>query len=237
MEEGPEEIADVRVPLAHYAWREIVLFALLPLAVSLGLIAGWVLGGPSWLAAAGGIGAALSIGAGSFFRDPSRTPPEGEERVLAPADGKVVGVREVEGDDFLGEKGLEVDIFLSIFNAHVNRAPVAGVVRGITYRKGSFVSALRGRASEVNEKNTVEIEGEGYRVVVRQIAGAVARRIVCACKVGESLRRGERFGMIKFGSRTQVVLPAAIFVPEVRPGDHVKAGVSVIGKIRSGERR
>ena len=179
---------------------------------------------------------ALALAVAAFFRDPSRTAPEGDDNVLAPADGKVVGVREVEADDIVGERGVEIDIFLSIFNAHVNRAPVGGVVEKVTYRKGSFQSALRGSAGRANEQNTVEIRGDGYRVVVRQIAGAVARRIVCACKVGESLRRGQRFGMIKFGSRTQVVLPAAIFRPQVKPGDRVKAGITVIGTIHQGEK-
>lgn len=223
-----------RLPLAPYAWRELILFSLLPLAASAGLLLGWAFGGPVWLGVCGAIGAALSVAIASFFRDPRRIAPAGEEKVLAPADGKVVGVGEVEADDFLGETGIEIDIFLSILNAHVNRSPVAGIVKAITYREGSFLTAMRGVAAKVNERNTVHLQGEGYRAVVRQVAGAVARRIVCACKVGDSLRRGERFGMIKFGSRTQVVLPASIFVPEVREGDHVKAGTTVIGTIRAG---
>lgn len=226
----------LRLPLAPYAWKELVLFSFLPLLVSLGLVLTWVLGGPAWLGGVGIGGAAFSIGVASFFRDPARSSPEGEEKVLAPADGKIVTVREVQGEEFVGEAGIEIDIFLSIFNAHVNRVPVTGVIQEVTYRKGSFLSALRRSAPKVNERNTIGIQGEGYRVVVRQIAGAIARRIVCACKIGERLRRGERFGMIKFGSRTQVVLPASVFEAQVSPGDRVKAGISVIGIIRQGER-
>ncbi len=228
-------MSDLRLPLAPYAWREVILFSVAPLLISLGLVVGWATGGPGWLGVVGAVGAVASAGVAAFFRDPTRWPPQGEEKVLAPADGKIVGVEEIDRDDYLGEKGVEIDIFLSIFNAHVNRSPVNGVVEEITYRKGSFLSALRPSAARVNEQNSIRIQGEGYRVIVRQIAGAVARRIVCACKKGDSLERGERIGMIKFGSRTQVLLPTSVFQPAVKPGDRVKAGISVIGTIRREE--
>jgi phosphatidylserine decarboxylase len=157
-----------------------------------------------------------------FFRDPERIIPNGPVAV-SPADGKVVHVRSLEG----GRK--RVSIFLNIFNVHVNRVPVAGRITGISYQPGRFVMAHREEASENNEQNTVTIDTGGTEVVTRQIAGLVARRIVCRKKAGDDVEKGERFGLIKFGSRVDVFLG-----PEwelaVKPGDKVRGGSSVLAR-------
>jgi len=155
-----------------------------------------------------------------FFRDPERTPPPGDVMV-APADGKVVAVRQVEHDQ------IRISIFLNIFNVHVNRTPIPGTVSDVQYQKGKFLVASHEAASLENEQNTLVIDGKGTRVVCRQIAGLIARRIVCYKRPGDFVNAGERIGYIKFGSRVDV-----IFGPEwstaVKIGDKVSAGTSVL---------
>jgi phosphatidylserine decarboxylase len=175
-----------------------------------------------------------------FFRDPERTPPAGEGLVLSPADGTVVDIEEVDEPDYLGGKALRVGIFLSVFNVHVNRSPLAGTVGHVKYRPGRFLAAFNEKASLENESNAIGLEtafkaadGKPLRVLVKQIAGIIARRIVCACQVSQGLMRGERFGMIKFGSRTELYLPVGS-VPglKVKIGDRVRGGLTVIGVLR-----
>ena len=179
-----------------------------------------------------------------FFRDPDRKIPEGEDLVLSPADGTVVDIEEVDELEFLGGKALRVGIFLSIFSCHVNRAPVGGKVTRTRYRPGKFLAAFNKRASRENESNFVGIEtgietarelpGGPLRVGVKQISGVIARRIVSVAREGDSLARGERFGMIKFGSRTELYLPPeAVADLCVKVGDKVRAGTSVIGRLKS----
>ena len=155
-----------------------------------------------------------------FFRDPERTPPPGDVMV-APADGKVVAVRQVEPGQ------IRISIFLNIFNVHVNRTPIPGTVTDVQYQKGKFLVASHEAASLENEQNTLVIEGKGTRVVCRQIAGLIARRIVCYKRPGDFVNAGERIGYIKFGSRVDV-----IFGPEwstaVKIGDKVSAGTTVL---------
>jgi phosphatidylserine decarboxylase len=160
-----------------------------------------------------------------FFRDPDRVAPAGDFMV-APADGKVVAIREI------GPEETRISIFLNIFNVHVNRTPIPGVITGITYRAGKFLVASHEAASSDNEQNTLVIEGQGTegqgtRVVCRQIAGLIARRIVCYKKPGDSLGPAERIGYIKFGSRVDV-----LYGPEwktiVKVGDKVSAGTSIL---------
>ena len=227
------DLPPLRLPLTPYARKEELLYAGLPALVSVALLGSWLSGGPVALAGIGLAGLAFAGMAASFFRDPRRVPPGGEETVVSPADGKVISVKEVEGDDFIGGPAIEIDIFLSIFNAHVNRAPISGVVESVEHADGEYLSALRLEAGHENERNTVRIRGESARVVVRQIAGAVARRIVCVVGPGDRVERSATFGMIKFGSRTQVVFPAAVFEPIVKPGQKVKAGTSAIGRLRA----
>lgn len=157
-----------------------------------------------------------------FFRDPERTIPDGPVAV-SPADGKVVHIRP------LPDGRTRVSIFLNIFNVHVNRVPVGGYITDVSYQPGRFVMAHREEASEDNEQNTVTIDSGGSQVVTRQIAGLVARRIVCRKKTGDEVKKGERFGLIKFGSRVDVILG-----PEwelaVKPGDKVHGGSSVLAR-------
>lgn len=164
-----------------------------------------------------------------FFRDPDRSPPMDRSLVVAPADGKVLRIESVS-EPFVGGDGVRVAIFLSVFNVHVNRSPVTGTVLFQTYRQGRMLPAFRDHASELNERNTLGIEGQGIRALVHQITGAVARRIVCWVGPGDRLIQGQRFGLIKFGSCTELVLPASVEVL-VAPGDRVRGGETPIARI------
>ncbi len=157
-----------------------------------------------------------------FFRDPDREIPAGNVAV-SPADGKVVVVRQ-EGPD-----QMRISIFLNVFDVHVNRSPIAGKVVDVQYRRGKFLVASKEEASTENEMNTVTVEGDGSRVVFKQIAGLIARRIVCWKKVGDPIAKGERFGLIKFGSRMDILLGPEWEI-QVREGQRVSAGSSVLAR-------
>ena len=167
-----------------------------------------------------------------FFRDPERAVPEGEGIVVAPADGRVTRVEKLSPAD--PHSPSVVSIFLSPFDVHINRSPIAGVVCEVTYTRGRFKSATRDEASLTNEQNALNIRGEGLDVVCKQIAGVLARRIVCWKRPGDRLELGERFGMIKFGSRTDLVLPASVEIL-VRPGARVRGGLTVVGRFGDGQ--
>jgi phosphatidylserine decarboxylase len=219
----------MRLPLTRYAPREIALYGGLPLALG-GLAAAW--GFP--LVALPFL--ALGLFSLSFFRDPERAIPAETGAVVSPADGTVTDVTEVEEPEFIGGPATRIGIFLSVFNVHVNRAPVAGAVELVRHVPGEFRDARRAEeASRVNEANLLGLRADdaaGTRVLVRQIAGAIARRIVCVTRPGERLARGQRYGMIKFGSRTELFLPrAAGFQPAVRVGDRVRGGATVVGRL------
>ena len=172
---------------------------------------------------------ALTLFMAFFFRDPIRQPPTDENLVVAPADGRVTRVRPVAG---LGEgSATVVSIFLSPLDVHINRAPIAGKITDISYARGKFLMATDENASLVNEQNALTIEGEQVTVVCKQIAGILARRIVCWKRVGERVALGERFGLIKFSSRTDVLLPPTVEVL-VAEGARVKGGTTIIGRIR-----
>ena len=164
-----------------------------------------------------------------FFRDPDRTPAPGDRLVISPADGKVVRVVEVD-ETPLGGPGHQISIFLSIFDVHINRAPIAGVVRSVEYHEGEFLPAFDHSASHRNERNEVVIEGEHGDVAFAQIAGLIARRIVFRPAEGDRVERGARVGMIKFGSRVDVFLPASGRVL-VQVGARVKSGASAVGEL------
>jgi phosphatidylserine decarboxylase len=164
-----------------------------------------------------------------FFRDPRRQPPTDSNVVVAPADGRVTRVRPVEA--FGDHSATVVSIFLSPLDVHINRAPIAGKITNVSYTRGKFLMATDENASLVNEQNALTIEGERITVVCKQIAGVLARRIVCWKRVGERVALGERFGLIKFSSRTDVLLPANVEVL-VSEGARVKGGTTVIGRIR-----
>lgn len=161
-----------------------------------------------------------------FFRDPERDVPSAPGLIVSPADGKVTDVSSVQLNS---EPHTRISIFLNVFNVHVNRTPIAGTVKQVQYQKGKFGNAMGAVSSEDNEQNIVTVEGEGQTVVFKQIAGLLARRIVFSKKVGDTLARGERIGLIKFGSRVDVILPRSARVT-VKVGDHVAGGSSVIAE-------
>jgi len=159
-----------------------------------------------------------------FFRDPKRVPPSDTDVVVSPADGKVTRISSAGADSTV------VSIFLSPLDVHINRSPIPGKIVDVLYSPGKFLMATNEKASLVNEQNALTIQGEKITVVCKQIAGILARRIVCWKAEGDSLGLGERFGMIKFSSRTDVLLPANVRVT-VKEGDRVRGGTTVIGRI------
>lgn len=166
----------------------------------------------------------------AFFRDPNRSDPADQHAVVAAADGTVADIEEIDEKEFLKARTKRVGIFLSIFDVHTNRAPVGGRVAFQQFRKGAFFDARRPECSEKNEAMVWAFENPRATIVVRQLTGAIARRIVGWAKVGDELKRGERFGMIRFGSRTEVYLPLDVEIL-VKVGDHVKGGASVIARL------
>lgn len=162
-----------------------------------------------------------------FFRDPRKRAAPKPGEILSPSYGTVVQVAE-ESAAYVGGLGTKIGIFLSVFDVHVNYAPAAGRVTHLQYQKGKFYNALKAKAAEANECNWVGIEGKSGRVLVKQIAGMIARRIVCGVRQGEELAAGQRIGIIRFGSRVDVWLPSGIEV-RVKKGDKVQGGVTVIG--------
>lgn len=164
-----------------------------------------------------------------FFRDPRRVAPSDSSLVVAPADGRVTRVKPVEDQN--ENSATVVSIFLSPFDVHINRAPIAGKITNVSYTRGKFLMATDENSSVVNEQNALTIEGEKITVVCKQIAGILARRIVCWKQAGESLALGERFGLIKFSSRTDLLLPANVEVL-VTEGTRVRGGTTIIGRIR-----
>jgi len=171
---------------------------------------------------------ALALQTFWFFRDPHRIIPAGEGLIVSPADG----VTEAKEDRFLKNRTVKISIFLNLFDVHVNRVPCSGRVRGIHYQPGSFLAANKELASTENEQNAILLETPaGAKVVFVQVAGLVARRILCWVKEGETVERGVRFGMIRFGSRTDLFLPLGTEI-KVRLGQKVKGGSSIIGVLK-----
>jgi phosphatidylserine decarboxylase len=207
------------LPLAPDAWS--LLWKLAAAAV-LSMVFGW--GALAWL---------FWLLAGFtlfFFRDPSRTPPLDPNLVISPADGKILRIEPIPQDDFIGGPAVRVAVFLSVFNVHINRSPISGAVLFRKYRPGKMLPAFKSHASEENERNTLGIEGQGIRVLVHQITGLIARRIVCRVEPGDRLLQGQRYGLIKFGSCTELILPADLEVL-VRVGDRVRGGETVMARI------
>ena len=164
-----------------------------------------------------------------FFRNPKRKIPPFPNAILSPADGKVIYVGECEEDRFLKERALKVSIFMSIFNVHINRAPTSGKIVERSYHPGKFLVASAEKSSLLNEQNALILETEDrLKILLIQIAGFVARRIVCYPKAGDTIKGGEIFGLIRFGSRIDLYLPTEV-KPIVKVGQHVKGGESIIG--------
>ncbi len=166
-----------------------------------------------------------------FFRDPERNVPPDENVIVSPADGRVVLIKDVYEERFLKSDAIQVSIFLSVFNVHVNRFPVSGIVKHFQYMHGQFLAAFNHDASVKNEQTIVGIETKNCRILFKQIAGLLARRIVFTAKENDLVAKGDRCGIIKFGSRVDVILPMNVAV-EVKVGDTVVGGESVIGTIR-----
>ena len=168
-----------------------------------------------------------------FFRDPDRVPVIEEKAVVTPADGKILSVDKLEnGDSRTKDAAVKISIFMSIFNAHVNRIPIKGTITHLSYHAGRFFSANTDKASFENEHNVVTLETDDKKnIVCVQIAGLIARRIVCWVKPGDHVETGQRFGLIRFGSRLEVYLPPDT-IPTVKKGDKVKAGLTIIGYLR-----
>ncbi|MCC6660160.1 MAG: phosphatidylserine decarboxylase [Phycisphaerales bacterium] len=218
--------------IARDGWPIIALFAAMAAAAwSLGsLLPGW------WLLAPGVLFTVLLLWCVYFFRDPERTPPPGAGLVISGADGVVCHVGSADPPAELRLPGHEaigltrVSVFMDLLSVHVNRAPIAGRVDAVAYKPGSFLNASLDKASDLNERMGMVIRlPDGRPVAVVQVAGLVARRIVCRVKAGMGLAAGERFGMIRFGSRVDVYLPRG-FTPAVRVGDKASAGVTVIAR-------
>ncbi|MBI4594626.1 MAG: phosphatidylserine decarboxylase family protein [Candidatus Rokubacteria bacterium] len=207
-----------KLPVAREGWP----FILVPAAAAAALL----VTGHRRLAAPFAAAALASLG---FFRDPEREAPAIPNAVLAPADGRVTEV--ADGLDPWVGPSVRVSIFLSPFDVHVNRAPIAGLVASTEYTAGRFVPAYRSEAGDQNERCAIRLEGEHARITVVQIAGVVARRIVCRVRPGDKVEAGERFGMIRFGSRTDCYMPQGTDV-RVRIGDRVRAGETVLGLLR-----
>jgi len=204
-----------RPPIAREGWGYLIAFTLLAL-----ISAYW----EGWIWSAAFAAAALLIA--GFFRDPERTPPREPGAVLAPADGRVVAVERLEGG------GSAVAIFLSPLDVHINRSPVAGRILCAEHQRGRFLAAYNPECKDVNERNTLDIgtaSGENFQVV--QIAGVLARRIVTWCRVGDELEAGERFGLIQFGSRTDLHLPPG-YAPCIEPGAKVRGGETIVARKR-----
>ncbi len=187
----------------------------------LAMAAGW-----EWGALGFGLLMAAFLG---FFRDPKRVPPQGNRLILSPADGKLLRVAEREDQEPSAERGTRLTIFLSPLDVHINRAPIQGRVEEIAYRKGRFFAAYREKSSE-NESNSLKIvDPNGDQVRVVQIAGFLARRIVCYAKPGDRLESGQKFGLIMFGSRVDLLLPASARI-DVVEGQRVRGGETIIGR-------
>ena len=227
----------MRIPLTKYGLPEVAVY---PAAIALLMIAAALFGPgrlPVWsIAAIEGALALVLAWALMFFRDPQRRTVQDDTMLLAPADGRIVDIQTVDEGDFIGGPALRIGIFLSIFNTHINRSPCGVKVEKITYRPGKYLNAMNRLAGKVNESNNLALVRTGRpqdRLLVRQISGAIARRIVCAAREGQRLAGGERFGMIKFGSRTELYLPARENIEcVVQVGDKVKAGMTPLAKYR-----
>ncbi len=187
--------------------------------VGVAVLIGW-LAGPLWTLPA----CLLALFFLWFFRDPERAIPDSAGAVVSPADGKVTDVSSILMD---GVQRTRISIFLNVFDVHVNRSPLAGVIREVRYQKGKYLNAMNPASAELNEQNAVTVEGDGQTVIFKQIAGLLARRIVFNKKIGDRVKRGERVGLIKFGSRVDVLLDATAAM-QIRVGDRVKGGASVL---------
>jgi len=208
------------IPVASEGWPFII-----PLAIvtALLLFFGW----KNTAAAA----LVLTLFVLFFFRDPERTLPEGKDLVVSPADGKVIVIKDIYEPTYLKQDVKQISIFLSVFNVHVNRSPVSGTVEVVKYNPGKFHVASVDKASLDNEQTAMVIATGKDRVLVKQIAGLIARRIICYAKPGDAIKSGERYGLIRFGSRVDIFLPKTAEI-RVKLGDRVKGSRDIIGVLK-----
>ena len=203
-----------RVRVASEGWAFVFPLAG---ATILSALAGW--------RGMAGLGLVLTVGVALFFRDPERIIPQTPETVVSPADGRVM---EIVPENTQTQR---ISIFLSLWDVHINRAPYGGVVRSVVYTPGKFLAAYRQEASLVNEANTVTIADHGRELIVKQIAGVLARRIVCRVRPGDTLEKGQRYGLIRFGSRTDLLLPTTAEIA-VQVGDVVRGGETILAFLK-----
>lgn len=222
------------IKLTKYGWPEIAIYPLM-LILLMSLLAGTrLLYGWAFWAIEIILGVFL-ITIVAFFRDPKRVIPANKNAILAPADGKITNIDTIE-NDYIGQQTIRIGIFLSIFDVHINRSPCNVKVERTNYRKGSFKNAANLASGWLNESNDLYLVRTDYptdKIMVRQISGFIARRIVCRVSPGHNLAGGEQFGMIKFGSRTEILLPCRNdIIILVKVGDKVKAGSTIIGEYK-----
>jgi phosphatidylserine decarboxylase len=230
----------MRIPLTRYGWPQVAVYPLLVAAamavyvfVALRLFPEWAIG-TGWVFLTFWfvefVLLAVLVWMLAFFRDPHRQVPQDASLLVAPADGTVTDVEDMATNEFTGGRALRIGIFLSIFNVHINRAPCDVEIESITYRKGRYMNAMNPLSGKVNESNTLAVVRTNEprdRLVVRQVSGAIARHIVCEAREGHRLAQGQKFGMIKFGSRTELYVPGGEQIEcLIRTGDKVKAGIT-----------
>ncbi len=225
----------MRIPLTKYGLPEVLVYPVVVVALMtvLGLIGIAFL--PGWaVASIEIILAGVAVWVLSFFRDPQRRVQAGDDTLLAPADGRITDVELVQENEFIGASALRIGIFLSIFDTHINRSPCNARVEKVHFKPGKYRNAADPRSGQVNESNDLDLvrtDSPKDRLVVRQISGAIARRIVCQAREGQELAAGEKFGMIKFGSRTELYVPIREDLKcLVKIGDKVKAGLTPLVK-------
>jgi phosphatidylserine decarboxylase len=211
---------DNKIPVAVEGWLFIFPLAILTLLL---FLFGWEIIGFILLT--------LTLFVSFFFRDPKRKVPEWNSAVVSPADGKVVVIKDIYENDYLQQTVWQISIFLSIFNVHVNRAPVGGTIETVKYNPGKFHIAATNKASLENEQTAMVIVDGNIKILVKQIAGIIARRIVCYAKPGDVIQKGERYGIIRFGSRVDIFLPKDSEI-KVKLGDRVKGARDIIALLK-----
>ncbi len=191
----------------------------------------WFYNSGKLILALGGIASLLTLFVFYFFRDPERDIPDADNVIVSPADGEIVAIKSLASHPYLQSGAIQISIFLSPLDVHINRIPISGKIEFVNYKKGGFLAAYQDLASEENEQTEIGlITDTGTRIVFKQIAGWLARRIVCRLEQGQKVATGEKFGMIKFGSRTDLIVPANTEL-EVKLGQHVQGGSSIIGRL------
>jgi phosphatidylserine decarboxylase len=231
-----DRLFGMRIPLTKYGLPQAAVFPALTLALMIALA--YVFAPALWLVPVQAVLGLVLVWVFSFFRDPRRKVPLDEKVLLSPADGKVTDISVLEDEGILGKGALRIGIFLSVFNVHINRAPCSVRVDKITYKRGAFKNAMSPESGRVNESNDLVMRRlfePDDRLVVRQVSGAIARHIVCAAREGCEYGQGERFGMIKFGSRTELYLPSSEggrYDIVTKIGDKVRAGLTPLIRYR-----